>query len=75
VARSFSGVRLRSLREAANLRREALAVAVDRSFSSVVKWERDENVPTARDLGCIAEALGCGVEEFYADQSPAGAVA
>jgi transcriptional regulator with XRE-family HTH domain len=75
MARSFSGVRLRSLREAANLKREALAVATSRSFSSVVKWERDENIPSANDIGRIAEALGCGVEEFYADQSPAGAVA
>jgi transcriptional regulator with XRE-family HTH domain len=73
VARSFSGERLRSLREAANIRREALAVAVDRSFSSVVKWERDENIPTASDIGRIAHALGVGVEELF--DEPAGAVA
>jgi transcriptional regulator with XRE-family HTH domain len=74
VVRSFSGQRLRELRTAAEMRREALAVAVDRSFSSVVKWERDENVPTANDIGRIAEALGVGVEEFYAEAMP-GAVA
>lgn len=73
MARSFSGVRLRSLREAANIRREALAVAVDRSFSSVVKWERDENIPTASDIGRIAQVLGIGVEELF--DEPAGAVA
>jgi transcriptional regulator with XRE-family HTH domain len=74
VVRSFSGQRLRDLRTAANIRREALAVAVDRSFSSVVKWERDENTPTANDIGRIAHALGVGVEELYADTT-AGAVA
>jgi transcriptional regulator with XRE-family HTH domain len=74
VVRSFSGQRLRELRTAANVRREALAVAVDRSFSSVVKWERDENIPTANDIGRIAHALGVGVEELY-DDVTAGAVA
>jgi transcriptional regulator with XRE-family HTH domain len=74
VARSFSGRRLRQLREATGIRREGLAVAVDRSFSSVVKWERDENVPTAIDIGRIAEVLGCGVEELFADE-PAVALA
>jgi len=75
MARSFSGVRLRSLREAADLRREALAVAVDRSFSSVVKWERDENVPTAHDIGNIAHALGVGVEELFDEVTVRAAVA
>jgi transcriptional regulator with XRE-family HTH domain len=39
-----------------------------------VKWERDENIPTANDIGRIAHALGVGVEELY-DDVTAGAVA
>jgi transcriptional regulator with XRE-family HTH domain len=74
VARSFSGKRLREFRAAAGMRREALAVAVDRSYSSIVKWERYEGIPTANDVGRIALVLGIGVEELY-DEAAAGAVA
>jgi len=73
VARSFSGQRLRELRVGAGVRREQLAVDVDRSYSSVVKWERSEGIPTANDVGRIAQALGCTVEDLY--ELPVGAVA
>jgi transcriptional regulator with XRE-family HTH domain len=73
VARSFSGRRLREIRTAAGIRREALAVAVDRSYSSIVKWERYEGIPTANDVGRIALVLGIGVEDLF--DEPAGAVA
>lgn len=63
----FSGQRLLELRTAANIKRERLAVDVDRSFSSIVKWERGENTPTVADVGRIAEALGVGVEELFDD--------
>lgn len=62
---------MRTLREAAGLRRERVAVALDRSFSSVIKWERDENVPTARDIGHIAEVLGCNIDALFVDAAGA----
>jgi transcriptional regulator with XRE-family HTH domain len=67
MAHQFSGQQLRTLREAAGIKREVLAVALDRSFSTVVKWERAEMSPTARDIGMMAETLGVGVEELFAE--------
>jgi transcriptional regulator with XRE-family HTH domain len=73
VAR-FSGQRLRALREAKGMRRERLAVTLDRSFSSIIKWERNELAPSAADIGKLCEALGCGVGDLF-DSTPTGAVA
>lgn len=71
MAHRFSGARLRLLREARGLRREQLAVYVDRSYGLEVRWERDLAVPTANDLPRIAEVLNVDVDALYDEPIPA----
>lgn len=75
MARSFDGQRLRALRVAAGMRREELAVAVDRSYGVEVRWEQGAAVPDANDIGRIAHVLDVAVEEFYAEAVAGAAVA
>lgn len=67
MARRFSGARLRQVREAAGLRREHLAVRIDRSVPSIADYERDRYVPATPVLCRLADALGCPVDALLVD--------
>jgi len=53
----FSGHRLRSARKAAGLRRERLAVAVDRSVASIALYETGSVDPPGTVIAGLASAL------------------
>jgi transcriptional regulator with XRE-family HTH domain len=66
---TFSGERLRAARVAAGLRREHLALAVDRGMARVGSWERGESEPTIAQLGVLAHVLGVEVGELLSQAS------
>lgn len=61
----FSGSRFRQQREAAGLRRERVAVDIDRSYQSILKYERGDGVPPEPVINALADALGCSPLAFY----------
>lgn len=67
MARQFSGVRLRELRIQRHLRREHLALRIDRTATTIMGYELGRRLPTAPMLGALADALGCQVDDLFAD--------
>lgn len=65
MARRFSGDRLTQLRTNAGLRREHVAVAVDRSVFAVRSYERGDVCPPADVLAALADVLGCRVDDLF----------
>jgi transcriptional regulator with XRE-family HTH domain len=61
----FSGRRLRELRRARGIKPEALAVAIDRSVSSVALYERSAVIPPGTVLAELATVLGCEVSDLF----------
>jgi transcriptional regulator with XRE-family HTH domain len=61
----FSGARLADARQAAGLRREAVAVAVDRSLPTIVGYELGRIDPPASVVGRLADAVGCAPGDLY----------
>lgn len=60
---------IRARRQAAGLTLEELAAAVGCTLQAVSCWERGATLPTADRLPAIAEALGCSIDELYADNT------
>lgn len=58
---------LRRRREDLRMSRERLAVDLDRCAVSIFRWETGRAVPSADQVGRIADRLDCGVNDFYAD--------
>lgn len=58
---------IRRRREALRISRERLAVDLDRSSVSVFRWETGRAVPSADQVGRIAERLDCCVDDFYSE--------
>lgn len=67
MARRFHGPALRARRQAAGLRREHVAIAIDRSVPSIAGYERSEVNPSVEALARIADLLGCRIDDFFAD--------
>jgi transcriptional regulator with XRE-family HTH domain len=67
ATRTFSGTRLRQLREAAGYSREQVAVAIHRSWNAVYQYERGETSPGAEALAALAALLNCRIDDFYED--------
>ncbi|MEX2659703.1 MAG: helix-turn-helix transcriptional regulator [Acidimicrobiales bacterium] len=65
---AFSGRRLRQKREAADLRREFIAVAIDRSLGSIIAYESGTIDPPASVVGRLAAVLDCSPADFYERQ-------
>jgi transcriptional regulator with XRE-family HTH domain len=68
---SFDPGRLRAARQAAGLSREALAVAVGGSYSSVTRWETGRCAPCGDVLGQLADALSCNIGDLFTDERTA----
>jgi transcriptional regulator with XRE-family HTH domain len=58
------GSRLRSLRDAAGMTQEQLAVSVGITPLSLLRYENDQRVPRWDDVLRIAKALGVSVAAF-----------
>lgn len=52
------GTRIRAARKARGLRREHIAVGINKCAETVARIERDQTPPTTDDLMIIAEMLG-----------------
>lgn len=63
--RVFSGKRLRSARQEAEVSRVGLAVAADVSYQSVRNWEADASVPKTNLLGVIADTLHVRIDDLF----------
>jgi transcriptional regulator with XRE-family HTH domain len=66
---SFSPHRLQELRKRSHKSREQLAVDVHLSWSSIYQYERGSVTPSADALGHLAQALDCGVGDFFVDNA------
>ena len=66
--RVFSGKRLRSARQAADVSRVALASAADVSYQSVRNWEADASVPKTNLLGVIANTLKVSIDDLFDEE-------
>jgi transcriptional regulator with XRE-family HTH domain len=63
----FSGEALRVRRQAAGLRREAIAIHLGRSAETIGLWERDSVSPSARQVADLAQLLGCAPGDLFAE--------
>ncbi|MGI8847934.1 MAG: helix-turn-helix domain-containing protein [Candidatus Dormibacteria bacterium] len=65
----FSPSRLRARREAANLAREHLAVACNRSVQAVYRWETGRGTPSRPSIVLMARCIGCKVADLLCEPS------
>lgn len=63
----FSPIRLRELRQQAELSRTALAFAIQRDSDTVRDYERGRITPSAAVLGLLADTLNCSVADLFED--------
>ncbi|AZP28404.1 helix-turn-helix domain-containing protein [Acinetobacter pittii] len=64
------GIRLKNLRKQKKLTQQALADLVGVSKTSVIYWEKDENVPKHDSLTALAKVLGSSTEYLLKGKEP-----
>lgn len=64
MALTFSGHKLRSVRERLGLSQEQLAAKLDTRPTNVSKWENDKSAPNGVNMVLLLRALGCELEEI-----------
>lgn len=62
---TFSGPKLRQIREGAGRSREECGVHLKTSSATIGNWERGLYVPNANDIKALAEYLGVQMDAFY----------
>lgn len=63
----FSGPALRAARERAGKSREQLAVDIDRSYQSIINYERRGMKPSTEVLPKLAVAVGVKISDLFED--------
>jgi transcriptional regulator with XRE-family HTH domain len=63
----FDGARLRARRKLLGLTLDELARLSDRSYSTLMGFERNQTRPSIGSLERLCGALGCGPDMFFAD--------
>ena len=58
-------MRIRELREAANLTQKQVADSMGVLTSAVSNWESEVALPRARQLPLLARVLGCSIDDLY----------
>lgn len=58
-------MRIREMRERANLTQKDLAVEMGMDRSAIAKWEAEAALPTADKLPKLAQVLGCTIDELF----------
>jgi DNA-binding XRE family transcriptional regulator len=71
AARRFDGVRFRQLREDRKISREAIALTIDRSFTTVAAYEGGRIAPSLTAAAALASALGVQIDELMANDGRA----
>jgi len=69
--KTFSGERLRTIRDAAGYSREQVAVAIRRSWNAIYQFERGDLTPGREAQEGLASLLGCRIDDFYEDSDRA----
>lgn len=62
-------MQIRALREKAGMTQAELAEKMDIRQSAVSNWESEISLPKAKDLPSLAKALGCTIDDLYADEN------
>jgi transcriptional regulator with XRE-family HTH domain len=63
----FRGDRLRSIREASGKPREAVALAIGRSVSTIAGYEAERLTPDAKMVAALAAELGVHPGDFFGE--------
>ena len=59
-------MRIRELREAANMTQKKLADEMGVQQNAVSNWEAETSLPKTKDLPLLARILGCSIGDLYA---------
>ena len=65
-------MRIKELREAANLQQQQVAAHMGVFQSAVSNWETEVALPKARDLPRLASVLGCSIDDLFVPLEDAG---
>jgi ribosome-binding protein aMBF1 (putative translation factor) len=65
MARRFSGRRLCEHRTARGLRHEHLALSLNRDTNTLRRYETGRVMPSADQVGALADALGIATDDLY----------
>ena len=71
MPRRFSGARCRQKRSDAGVRAETVAIAIERSYYSVLEYERGRVVPPTTTLISLADFYGCPVDDLLEEVADA----
>ena len=58
-------MRIRELREQAEITQRELGIRMGVDCTAVTKWESETALPRARQLPLLAQVLGCSIDELY----------
>lgn len=58
-------MRIRELREAANLQQKQVAAHMGVFQAAVSNWETEVALPKARELPRLARVLGCSIDDLF----------
>lgn len=58
-------MRIRELREAANLQQKQVAAHMGVLQTAVSNWETEVALPKARELPRLARVLGCSIDDLF----------
>ena len=62
-------LRIRELRQEANLNQKQLASAMGVAQNSISSWETEVMLPRTRDLPLLAKVLGCSIDDLFTDEA------
>ena len=65
-------MRIKELREAANLQQKQVAEYMGVLQSAVSNWETEVALPKARQLPRLAQVLGCSIDDLFMPMEDAG---
>lgn len=71
ATKTFSGTRLRELREASGYSREQVAVAVLRSWNAIYQYERGEMKPSTDTQARLSALFEVPIDSFYVEAADA----
>ncbi len=65
-------MRIRELREAANLQQKQVAAHMGVFQTAVSNWETEVALPKTRQLPLLAQVLGCSISDLFVPLEDAG---
>ena len=65
-------MKIKELREAANLQQKQVAERMGVLQSAVSNWETEVALPKARQLPLLAQVLGCSIDDLFVPMEDVG---